>query len=245
MFFESESNEPESKLLRIVDLEEVEQLRAMHQPNPADVIPTGLKRALHAFFVGATAKMMQGHGENYSFLCHVSYARIDHRRIVELIDRFKEETMNTLSNSSSGQHHRLIKDLREAYEDLSRTHCSKASLPEFDSIVEKIKFYLPGTKIKLIDSSSPETITLNHVYSIFVGGNKLGRGVTIKNLLVSYYGRNPKRPNSDTVLQHARMYGYRKKEIGVTRLFLPEKLAEHFSTTAQSTHESCGRQEFN
>jgi len=64
--------------------------------------------------------------------------------------------------------------------------------------------------------------------TIFVGGNKLGRGVTIKNLVTSYYGRNPKRPNSDTVLQHARMYGYRKGEIGVTRLFLPNKLAEHF-----------------
>jgi hypothetical protein len=61
-----------------------------------------------------------------------------------------------------------------------------------------------------------------------VGGNKLGRGVTIKNLLVSYYGRNPKRPNADTVLQHARMYGYRQNEIGVTRLFLPQELADHF-----------------
>lgn len=52
--------------------------------------------------------------------------------------------------------------------------------------------------------------------------------MTIKNLLTSYYGRNPKRPNADTVLQHARMYGYRRSEIGVTRLFLPKKLGEHF-----------------
>jgi hypothetical protein len=71
-------------------------------------------------------------------------------------------------------------------------------------------------------------IKLDAAYNIFVGGNKLGRGVTIKNLLVSYYGRNPKRPNADTVLQHARMYGYRKKDLGVTRLFLPDRLADHF-----------------
>ena len=51
--------------------------------------------------------------------------------------------------------------------------------------------------------------------ALFIGGNKLGRGVTIKNLLVSYYGRNPKRAKADTVLQHARMYGYRKKDLGV------------------------------
>ncbi len=59
---------------------------------------------------------------------------------------------------------------------------------------------------------------------MFVGGNKLGRGVTIKNLLVSYYGRHPKRPQADTVLQHARMYGYRKKDRGLLRLFLPGEL---------------------
>ncbi len=52
--------------------------------------------------------------------------------------------------------------------------------------------------------------------------------MTIPNLITSYYGRNPKRPNADTVLQHARMYGYRQKNIGVTRLFLPENLADHF-----------------
>src|SRR6202044_447555 len=66
-------------------------------------------------------------------------------------------------------------------------------------------------------------------YNLFVGGNKLGRGVTIQNLLVSYYGRNPRQPNSDTVLQHARMYGYRRKDIELLRLFLPHQLHEVFS----------------
>jgi hypothetical protein len=43
-------------------------------------------------------------------------------------------------------------------------------------------------------------------------------------LLVSYYGRHPKKPQADTVLQHARMYGYRRKDIGLLRLFLPPQL---------------------
>jgi hypothetical protein len=87
---------------------------------------------------------------------------------------------------------------------------------------------LPGGSIKEINSASKSEITLDHVYSIFVGGNKLGRGVTVPNLITSYYGRNPKRPNADTVLQHARMYGYRQKYLGVIRLFLPDRLTEHF-----------------
>jgi hypothetical protein len=95
-------------------------------------------------------------------------------------------------------------------------------------VLDRIGFLLPGASIKEINSTSDAAITLDHVYSIFVGGNKLGRGVTIPNLITSYYGRNPKKPNADTVLQHARMYGYREKHIGVTRLFLRDKLADHF-----------------
>jgi hypothetical protein len=216
---------PDSNLLREVNLEEVEQLRTTYQPTPTGTVPPGLKRALYSFLVGAAAKKLQNPTENYAFLCHVSVSTADHKHIVDLLDRFKEETMRVLRDPSSKQHASLIRDLRNEYDDLCGT---QAGLPPFDRVVERIKFYIRGANIKLVNALSNEEIKLDAVYNIFVGGNKLGRGVTIRNLLTSYYGRNPKKPNADTVLQHARMYGYRKNEIGVTRLFLPAKLADHF-----------------
>lgn len=216
---------PNSRLLRYVDLDEVEQLRATHQPSPTGVVPCGLRCALLSFLIAATAKKIQNHNEYYAFLCHVSVNTADHRHIVDLLDRFKEETINILNKPSQRQYNKLIGDLKKEYDDLSGT---QSGLPPFNQVVDKLKFYLHGANIKLVNALSNEEIKLDSVYNIFVGGNKLGRGVTIKNLLTSYYGRNPKRPNSDTVLQHARMYGYRNNEIGVTRLFLPEKLADHF-----------------
>jgi hypothetical protein len=122
------------------------------------------------------------------------------------------------------------KALKDAYDDLAKT---ETSLPPFTDILAKIHFYIPGANIKLINATTSDEIKLDSVFNIFVGGNKLGRGVTIKNLLVSYYGRNPKTPRADTVLQHARMYGYRQGDLGVTRLFLPPRLADHF----KSIHE--------
>ena len=86
-----------------------------------------------------------------------------------------------------------------------------------------------GITVKLVNGETDEDVALRSPYNLFVGGNKLGRGVTIKNLLVSYYGRNPKAPQSDTVLQHARMYGYRRMDIGLLRLFLPPELNSVFS----------------
>jgi len=75
-----------------------------------------------------------------------------------------------------------------------------------------------------VNGETDEDVAVRSPYNLFVGGNKLGRGVTIKNLLVSYYGRHPRTPQADTVLQHARMYGYRRKDIGLLRLFLPREL---------------------
>jgi hypothetical protein len=216
---------PESKLLRAVDINEVDELRSTHQPAATDTVPSGLRSALLVFLVAATAKKMKGDGQQYAFLCHVSHTRIDHDRIRQLIERFIEETKTVLDSPASTKHTNLLKDLKKAFDDLAQT---ESAMPLFEKVIDKLAFYIPGSNIKLINATSNEEITLDHLYNLFVGGNKLGRGVTIDNLLVSYYGRNPKNPNSDTVLQHARMYGYRKLDLGVTRLYLPNKLAEHF-----------------
>jgi len=218
--------DPDRRLLRPVDVEEIEQLRATHQPAPSGIIPRGLHEALLAFLVGATSKKIENPNKHYAFLCHVSMNTKDHKHIVTLIDKFKEDALHILQNPGTQQYEKLIANFKEAFEDLRKT---QVGLPAFEIILERITFYLRGTNVKLINATSREEIKLDAVYNIFVGGNKLGRGVTIENLLVSYYGRNPKKPNSDTVLQHARMYGYRQEDLGVTRLFLPDKLAEHFA----------------
>lgn len=213
-------------LLRDVDLDEVDLLRSTHQPSPTGNVPPGLRRALCTFLVAATVQVIRHpNEEGYAFLCHVSVNKRDHEHIVDLIDRFKEDAVNVFHKPNSRQYEQLLGCFKDGYNDLANTD---PKLPPFDQIVTKIQFYLQGATIRLVNATTNDEVKLDSVYNIFVGGNKLGRGVTIKNLLVSYYGRNPKKPNADTVLQHARMYGYRQKDLGVTRLYLPEKLAEHF-----------------
>jgi hypothetical protein len=57
----------------------------------------------------------------------------------------------------------------------------------------------------------------------------MSRGVTFKNLLITYYGRDSQKPQIDTVLQHARMYGYRQAELNSIRIYLPQHLANRFA----------------
>lgn len=217
-------------LLRLVDMAEVNQLRATNQPSPTGVLPAALKQALYTFLVAASAKVIERPTEGFAFLCHVSMSTRDHAYTVTLIDGFKEDTINAFQKPASSKYQAMLKGLNEAYTDLKST---EPKLPEFNEILKQIKFYINGANIKLVNASSNDEIALDAVFNLFVGGNKLGRGVTIKNLLVSYYGRNPRIPNADTVLQHARMYGYRQRDLGVTRLFLPQRLADHFTSIHQ------------
>ena len=217
-------------LLRFVLLNEVTLLTASNQPKPSGTLPSGLRKALFTFLVGAATKVIERPSEGFAFLLHVSMGNKDHEYARQLLDDFKAETIQAFSNKGSTKYKALLAGLKDAYSDLSTT---EKNLPPFHKLEEKIEFYIKGANIKLVNATSNDEIKLDSKFNIFVGGNKLGRGVTIKNLLVSYYGRNPKRPKADTVLQHARMYGYRSKDLGVTRLFLPQRLANHF----RSIHE--------
>jgi hypothetical protein len=208
-----------SNLVREFPLNDIGTLAPGAQPTPTLEIPKSLLKALDTFMIGATFKRTMDVEQNCAFLCHVSTRTDDHKYIVNLLRKYKTDLATHLKAKNPA----VIARLRAAYDDLALSH-EGLRASSFDKIVEAISFYSPGITVKLVNGETDEDVAVRSPYNLFVGGNKLGRGVTIKNLLVSYYGRNPKKPQADTVLQHARMYGYRRKDIGLLRLFLPPEL---------------------
>jgi hypothetical protein len=208
-----------SSLVEEFDINDISTLAPGPQPAPSMEIPASLLRALDVFMVAAAYKRSRDADQNCAFLCHVSTRTSDHKHIVELLHKYKAD----LPVGIKARKPSVIRRLQSAYDDLAKTHAGIRSA-KFESLVEAIEFFSPGTHVRLVNGETDEDVAVLSPYNLFVGGNKLGRGVTIKNLLVSYYGRNPRRPQADTVLQHARMYGYRRKDIGLLRLFLPPEL---------------------
>lgn len=208
-----------SSLVREFDINHLAVLAPGAQPSPTFEIPTSLLVALDTFMIGATFKRRTDAEQNCAFLCHVSTRKSDHNHIVELLRKYKTDLAKGIKNKDQT----VIRRLTYAYDDLASTHNGIRNT-SFDDLINAIEFYSPGITVKLVNGETDEDVAVRTPYNLFVGGNKLGRGVTIKNLLVSYYGRNPRNPQADTVLQHARMYGYRRKDIGLLRLFLPHNL---------------------
>ena len=124
--------------------------------------------------------------------------------------------------------------IRSAYDDLSRSVALEAQiLPKFadvkQSLVEALvgeqlmitKVNSDGDILNLLDEKSGQ-LRLRTPFNMFIGGQILDRGITINNLIAFYYGRNPKRFQQDTVLQHSRMYGARSMaDLTVTRPAYP------------------------
>ncbi|MCG5060816.1 MAG: Z1 domain-containing protein [Limnoraphis sp. WC205] len=220
----------------IVDAEEVEQLKKQKgQINPGNnwYIPKGLKQALCCFFLASIYKMQTEADEDakYSFLAHICYKQDNHEHLEKVISSFVTDLYKALGGKASPTKEKEARKwLSEAYQELEKT---VQNLSPIDELLEKLKHELPSAipQIKVINANNPDKEpNYNPGMNILIGGNRLGRGVTIEGLMVTYYGREAKQKMMDTVHQHARMYGYRQNLKDVTRLFLSKSILEDFCT---------------
>ena len=222
----------QSELVREFNLNDIAVLAPGAQPTPTLDIPSSLLKALDTFMIGATFKRTKDADQNCAFLCHVSTRTSDHRHIVDLLRKYKKD----LAAGVKGRKQALINRLRSAYDDLASTDKGLRKV-RFERLVEAVGFFSPGITVKFVNGEIDKDVALESACTLFVGGNKLGRGVAIKNLLVSYYGYDPRRRNAESLLHHARMYGYRRKDIGLLRLFLPQELHISFKAINKMERE--------
>ncbi|MDJ0772773.1 MAG: Z1 domain-containing protein [Mastigocoleus sp. MO_167.B18] len=216
-----------------VEATEIDDLKQQEgNINPGDNwnIPKGLRFALCCFFLGSIYKMKSEPGQIYSFLAHICYKKDNHNNLEKIISNFILQLDKALrEQSSKTKQQQALQWLNEAYQELIKT--ASISLPPFDELIQDLKDELPSTisKVQVINANNPDKEpNYNPGMNILIGGNRLGRGVTIEGLMITYYGRDAKQKVMDTVHQHARMYGYREHLKDVTRLFLPEHILEAF-----------------
>tara|TARA_B110000305_G_C19407308_1_gene623469 strand:- start:60 stop:1799 length:1740 start_codon:yes stop_codon:yes gene_type:complete len=115
-------------------------------------------------------------------------------------------------------------------------------LPPFDDdLFEAIEEVVNQTKFRFIngngcaeplnfdttyDFDSDEEIRPFDAFSIIIGGNMLGRGVTLKNLAVTYFQKSAEEKAQDTYIQRQRWFGYRGGMIEFCRVYLPPDTAD-------------------
>lgn len=217
------------RYLRFVPLLDVTTLRTNQ------VLPPTLQAAVYQFLVGAAFLRVRGPViKNYQALIHTALARDEHEFVRDLVDVFTRSISVTATLAAAGApvpvaDQPIVQGLQAAYDDVVAA-LPAGTAPTFPTILADLAIAMPSTQVIETNSRTGQGVLAvpNRRHIIYVGGAKLGRGVTLKNLLVTYYARDAQTPQIDTVLQHARMYGYRHNELPCTRIYLPPHLALRF-----------------
>ena len=233
---------PAQYLFQAIDEEELKALSKTHGKILDNVLNSSkvyyFRTAIINYVVASCIRIIQSEKSgkyNYksSFIVHTETGKIKHENQANLINKLVESLKVEGKMKSS----LLEERLEEGYENMKLSILkTKYYLPSFTEVFNKACDYVRYITIRKINSDndvlsllniSTGELRLESPLNIFIGGQILDRGITIQNLIGFFYGRNPKKMQQDTVMQHARIFGARSLEdMAVTRLYTTNRIYE-------------------
>lgn len=153
-------------------------------------VPKSFSEALKFYLIGAAIRVLRDDDSHHSMLVHPS-AKTKIQATV--YDRVKSELHNIttiLSNVNSFGYDDLLSEFENVYMNMKEN--IKFYFPSFNDVIEQINKNLNRTDVFQINTTEDSDRDIDkgidkyYKYKIFIGGNMLERGITIKNLAVTY-----------------------------------------------------------
>ena len=264
----SETDTLESLIHHTVDHREFDRLkRADARSFKLDDVLTapaivGYRTAIVNFIVGGCIQRINGTDAGgkpkklrYSFLLH-SESRKDAHKWQETLTK---TIVSKLKADAEIKGSDFIALVSRAHKEFSRSlSLASEPVPALNDVLTAVAAALSGEHITIAKVNSDDDVAalldstgqlkLRSPLNIFLGGQVLDRGVTLAGLIGFYYGRRPNKFQQDTVLQHSRMYGYRRVDLAVTRFYTSRAIRyamtqmEEFDVSLRAAIESGGDQ---
>jgi hypothetical protein len=197
-------------------------------------IPLSIYQAVSMFFVGNAIRRSRGDFGNHAMLIHPSQKKFDHQIVVtkiqNVLDDWKAKARIKLSGKNDLSYSSLKKYLLSAYTIFCNDGVKTVSFSDLEvTILDIIKRCSP-VHICNSDENASDNSKL-YKTNIFVGGNLVERGITIKGLAVTYITRRAKgKSNVDNTEQRARWFGYKANYLDVCRVFATRDIKEDFTS---------------
>jgi hypothetical protein len=209
-------------------------------------IPLSLKKALIYFLVtGLLRKVKLAQSETnfyHSFLIHVDKLIIKQNDIFSRFQTYINKVLidfriyKTRKTNEITIIENLIDELvvenAPRLKDLN-SYSRNELLVQALNILEEVKLVLLNGEQEV--KNLKRTVSGRNFF-IVIGGDLLDRGLTIDGLTVSYFTRESKKSQADTLLQRARWYGYKSDYINYCRLFTSQHIIDQFE--AALDHEN-------
>ena len=201
-------------------------------------IPKSFESALRFFIMSCCIKLSLGDTEDFSMLVNPSSLTIIHADIVDKILAKIDQITKLLTPENPGfadelstmelefnKYKKINPDVGVSFDeaiDYLEYVVSRVSAYEFNAT-----FSGRADRLRAEEDSDIK-------YKIFVGGSMLGRGLTIKRLIVTYIYNDSKKSAVDTLYQRARWLGYKTSYFDVCRIYLTYNLQQKFIDIVES-----------
>jgi hypothetical protein len=212
----------------------------------------GLKSAIRSFVLGTAVQLAVKGDDQFpsTMLVHASHLNVSHTDHREAVEAILDDMRAAIDGAGRVGLLRSIESLYRGELLKSWSHCRELgypvpdALPSFDVVSEAIKTVLSDgwISVRVVNSiadSIPkwegEGATEPHLKSILIGGNLLSRGLTMPNLLTSYFMRRPEQ--ADTMLQMARWLGYRRPMAYLMSVYSSQGCHEDMSSIAAAEQD--------
>lgn len=216
------SDPPNKLIFRPIDTE-LEEIK-----DESSDIPDGVQQALQSFLLTCAEFELCGK-TNCNFALHPSYKIQDHQAFANKIQACLNDLVQAVNNDES-----FASSFNSTYQDLQKT---KPDIHHFEEIYENLTALLQEKRINVVvlNSKTEMNFDLEKGFNIVIGGNVIGRGLTIPKLQTVYYSRTAKKPNADTFWQHSRIFGY-DRDRSLLRLYMPTDVYQFFVALNQANN---------
>jgi hypothetical protein len=203
--------------------------------NQAVNVPPSLLTALRLFFLGVAAGFVTGddqqHGrkrKNRSMLVHPSRETTGHSQFFHWIRQIRQQWLELLSLAPDDPERKgFVDSFRSEYDDLK---ASAPDLPDFSALMDELQYSIRQTMVLEVNArpKTPQPDWKDSYAWILVGGQAMDRGFTVEGLTVTYMPRDMGVGNADTIEQRARFFGYKRRYLGLCRVFLEVSVRDAF-----------------
>lgn len=207
-------------------------------------IPHSLKKSISYFVLTNAIRDYRGHsGTHRSMLVNVSrFVDVQNQLRDKVSAFFNGVILSDLENYSKlkyeeAMRYSTIKVLKEIWDECNLSEIAEC---EWSYILKNHLFESNcAVKVMAINQKSIDKLDYdkhqNGLRVIAVGGNCLSRGLTLEDLVVSYFHRNSQM--YDTLMQMGRWFGYRPDYSDLVKLWISKDAKAWYTHISESTEE--------
>ncbi|MBZ6378793.1 hypothetical protein B5C34_11055 [Pacificimonas flava] len=205
-------------------------------------LPPSLLEAIRAFVLVRAIRILRGDGSAHcTMMINVSRFNDVQEKVEGLVFKYQTRLDNAIqTNAGLGDEATADPDIAALAQTFAAEYCETEfsftdileALSEASRSIRVITVNMRGGKLDY------EAKKKDGLHVIAIGGLALSRGLTLEGLSISYLLRNS--AASDTLMQMARWFGYRRNYEDLCRLYICETSVRHYEYIEETIEELRG-----